>query len=167
MKRLLLGALIGIVAMLALGGGLVAGKVVALGEEDIPPHEHSSIACYDNVAASATHSHTMRMLTDEDTIPTVEIAIIEDAMIGYNVQIDVTDFTFAPQHASSEYVDGEGHAHLYIDGVKIGRVYGEWVYVGELNPGLHEIKVTLNGNDHSMLMADGLEIADAVVIAVE
>ena len=170
MKKTLFGVLLGVIVMAVIGGALVVGEVVAFDEETaIPEHAHDSLTCYDNsaTAASSTHQHEMLMLTEEDTIPSVEIEVTPDAKSGYNVRIMTENFTFAPEHASSEHVDGEGHAHLYIDDVKIGRVYGEWVYVGALTPGLHEIKVTLNANNHADFMVDGNMIADAVVILVE
>ena len=44
-------------------------------------------------------------------------------------------------------MEGEGHAHLYLDGQKIARVYGEWYHLPKLE-GDHELRVTLNTNDH-------------------
>lgn len=44
--------------------------------------------------------------------------------------------------------NGEGHAHIYIDDVKIGRVYGEWYHLAtanlNLSPGSHVVRVDLN-----------------------
>lgn len=45
----------------------------------------------------------------------------------------------------------EGHAHLFIDGKKIGRVYSNWYHINPLRQGSHTIRVTLNANDHSEL----------------
>ena len=28
-----------------------------------------------------------------------------------------------------------GHGHLYVDDVKISRLYGEWAHLGDLTPG--------------------------------
>jgi hypothetical protein len=48
---------------------------------------------------------------------------------------------------------GEGHAHLYIDNVKRARLYGTWFHLEDLEPGKHIIRVTLNANNHSALIA--------------
>ena len=143
--------------------------MVAFSEDEIPPHAHDSIACLDEStsASSGGHTHNMKMLGEDDTIPTIGIEAIEDSVSGFNVHITVTDFTFAPESAGMEHIDGEGHAHLYVDGVKIGRVYSDWVYVGNLGAGLHEIKISLNSNMHETLMVDGQEIAASTVIVVE
>jgi hypothetical protein len=44
----------------------------------------------------------------------------------------------------------EGHAHIYINGVK-NRVYSEWYHVEdeELTQPINQIRATLNANDHS------------------
>jgi hypothetical protein len=90
----------------------------------------------------------------------VAVTATADALMGVNVAIDTTGFRWAPEHASGEAVTGEGHAHLYVDGEKQGRLYGPDVHLG-LDPGEHEIRVTLNGNDHEDLLVDG-EVVEAV-----
>lgn len=99
--------------------------------------------------------------------PTVSIEVIPDAKSGYNVRVDTTDFAFAPERASGEAVDGEGHGHLYVDGVKVARLYTPWFHLGPLDPGNHEITVSLNGNDHVALLDDGEPIEASQTVAVE
>ena len=53
----------------------------------------------------------------------VKIYVSKDEMSGVNIKLETTNFTFAPENVNKENVDGEGHAHLYIDGVKWGRLY--------------------------------------------
>ena len=60
----------------------------------------------------------------------------------------------------------EGHIHLYIDGKKVTRIYGNWYYLPELPPGRHEIRVGLTGNSHEMLMVQDQEIGDTEIIEV-
>jgi hypothetical protein len=88
-----------------------------------------------------------------------------DAKAGVNVRIETDGFTWSPEHASGEHVDGEGHAHLYVDGEKVGRVYGEWLHLS-LEPGEHEIRVTLNGNDHRDYLVDGTPVEATVTVDV-
>ena len=73
-----------------------------------------------------------------------------DAMAGVNLQVVATGFRWAPEHASGQAVEGEGHAHVYVDGKKVGRLYGEWMHLS-LPTGRHEVRVSLNGNDHEDL----------------
>ena len=71
-----------------------------------------------------------------------------DAVSGVNLKITTTGFTFAPESASGEHVPGEGHAHVYVDGVKDNRVYGNYYHLSGLDPGERSIRITLNANSH-------------------
>lgn len=90
---------------------------------------------------------------------TVAVDAQPDARMGVNLHLTTTGFRWAPEHASNQHVDGEGHAHVYVDGEKVGRLYGEWLHLS-LDPGEHEIRVTLNGNDHGDYV-DGQEAVAA------
>ncbi len=96
--------------------------------------------------------------------PTLAVEVFEDPKSGWNLQLLTTDFTFAPEAASTEAVEGEGHAHLYIDGVKQGRIYGEWWHLGDLPEGDHEITVELSANDHRPYGVDGEPITATVTV---
>ena len=56
----------------------------------------------------------------------VALNVHPDSVSGFNVQIVPMAFTFAPEKVNTTHVPGEGHAHLYVDGVKLRRVYGPW-----------------------------------------
>lgn len=103
---------------------------------------------------------------DGDAVPTVTLTAEPDSKSGVNVRIETTDFTFAPENASTEHVAGEGHAHVYVDGEKHGRVYGEWYHLDGIDPGEHEISVDLNANSHAPLLVDGEKIEDSVTVEV-
>jgi hypothetical protein len=75
------------------------------------------------------------------------------------------NFTFAPQHVGMEPVAGEGHAHLYIDDVKVARVYGEWYHLESLPEDAQMISVSLYANNHQPLAVDGEQVTDMVMIA--
>lgn len=81
-----------------------------------------------------------------------------EAQLGKNLEIVTDNLRFAPEHASSEHVAGEGHAHLYMDGRKVARLYGRWFHIPEPAPGIHRIGVILNANVHQALVVDGQAI---------
>lgn len=112
------------------------------------------------------HSHGGVDVGQWDAVPTLAITADADAVSGVNVQLETTEFTFAPEHASEESVEGEGHAHIYVDGEKLNRVYGDWYHLAGLEPGEHEIRVELSANDHSTLELDGEAIDDTVTVTV-
>jgi hypothetical protein len=91
--------------------------------------------------------------------PQVAIAVEKDPMDGWNVTVMTDNFSFTPDLASSENVDHTGHAHLYVDGVKIARLYGPYFHIPDLPVGDHEISVNLSSNDHSYYLVEGDKIA--------
>jgi hypothetical protein len=102
--------------------------------------------------------------------PTIDLAVTEDAVGGFNVRIQTTNFIWAPENASQMHVDGEGHAHIYLDGEKLGRVYGEWYHLNTkslgVREGVHTVMVDLNGNDHAPYAIEGTPIQAMVEINV-
>jgi hypothetical protein len=114
------------------------------------------------------HDHMDEMLEvpEGETAPTIALELLEDPKKGWNVHITTTGHRLAPEHASTEAVWGEGHMHIYVDGIKQGRVYGEWHYLDALDPGEHEVRVELSANDHRPLAVDG-DIIDAIVVIAE
>lgn len=113
------------------------------------------------------HPHSQKDVSGSSLIPTIELIIQEDPVSGWNAQILTTNFTFAPESVSTEDIEGEGHAHIYVDGVKVNRVYSPWYHLGELEPGIHEISATLSTNDHQELTIGSELIQDVEVINVE
>ena len=90
-----------------------------------------------------------------ESLMAVDVAAALDSVSGVNVQIMAQGFAFTPENVNQDHVPGEGHAHVYVDGVKLGRAFTPWQYIGDLEPGMHEIRVTLNANGHSDYTWDG------------
>ena len=97
----------------------------------------------------------------------VKLNVYKDIFNGYSIQLIVNGLTFTPENAGKQHVDGEGHAHIYIDGEKIARVYGTSFHLGNiLSEGEHEIKISLNSNDHSPYTYNGESVEDTVTVEV-
>jgi len=120
-------------------------------------HQHSS---------GEGHAHKTMVIPPGQPVPTVNLAVTPDAMSGWNLQLKVTNFAFAPERVNTKGIATEGHAHLYIDGKKVTRLYGPWYYLGNLSPGQHTITVTLNSNGHEDLIYNGKPIQATQVIQV-
>ena len=114
----------------------------------------------------AGHSHTDPIEVTADPPPTVEIAVTEDPKAGWNLQIELDNYRLAPENASTEPIEGEGHMHLYIDGEKIGRLYGKWWHIAALTEGDHEVVVELSANNHSPYTLDGEPIIASTTVSV-
>ena len=127
-------------------------------------------ACQTNNDMDVTHNHNDldKSHMNHSSIETlnhnmsVKIKITKDMMSGINIKLETKDFVFAPENVNKENIDGEGHAHLYIDGVKWGRLYGKHVHIGNLSEGNHVFKVTLNANNHDNYSHHNMLIEDEV-----
>ena len=84
---------------------------------------------------------------------------------GYNLQIQTSNFTFTPRNIDMAPVAGEGHAHLYVDGVKLARLYGEWHHLPTLPPDAEALTVSLYANNHQGFAVDGQIISASVRLA--
>lgn len=104
----------------------------------------------------------------EATAPaaTIDLTVTPDPKSGWNVRVAVENLVFAPRSAGLDHVDGEGHLHLYVDGQKVARLYGEWWHLDGLTAGEHEITVEATANDHRQYVVDGEPIAASATIDV-
>ncbi|MEM7316088.1 MAG: hypothetical protein AAF497_23385, partial [Planctomycetota bacterium] len=119
----------------------------------------------DQIEAPPKHEHpAYELAADSSAIPTVTIDATPDSKGGWNVHLTTTNFTFAPERVGETNIDGEGHAHLYLDNRKIARVYGDWFHVPQQSPGAHTLRATLNTHDHSDYWVNGKPIAAEISI---
>lgn len=83
--------------------------------------------------------------------PSLTADLIQD---GHNVTISykVENLKISADHYGHEAVPGEGHLHVYVDGVqKAGLKTDAPVRLENLSPGKHTIKIDLQNNDHTPL----------------
>lgn len=64
------------------------------------------------------HHHESMEIPDGVAVPSVDLIIHPDAMQGWNLEVQVTNFTFAPERVNASTLPTEGHAHLFINGEK-------------------------------------------------
>ncbi|MEO1638495.1 MAG: hypothetical protein AAFU41_04535 [Pseudomonadota bacterium] len=93
-----------------------------------------------------------------DGAPEVSISIAQDPMDGWNLTVETQNFAFTPETVNNENVPNTGHAHLYINGAKVARLYGPHFHLPTLPEGEHEIMVNLSSNDHSYYQVNGARI---------
>lgn len=138
---------------LGLGGGFgflaAASNNVTLDGHDHGAHGHSA-------AHGDMHGHDHDAMVDlpVDGAPSLSIKLLPDPVSGWNLHVQTESFRFAPEHAGAPHVPSEGHAHVYVDGTKIARLYGNWMHLAEL-PEAATVAVTLNSNDHKTLSIAG------------
>lgn len=112
------------------------------------------------------HHHETLEIPEGVSVPTIDLTVTPDPVRGWNLHAAVTNFAFAPEAINQNSDPSEGHGHLYIDGEMVRRLYGSWSHLLNLEPGQHEIRVTLNANGHEELTYQGEVIADSVIIEV-
>ena len=101
-----------------------------------------------------------------ETPVSVRITAESDGEAGVNVSIVTEGFRFAPELVDQPHTPGAGHAHIYADGEKLARVFGSEYHIAELPPGEHEIRVSLNTNDHGELEYGGKKVESIVTVTV-
>ncbi|NIZ14751.1 hypothetical protein [Phaeobacter sp. HF9A] len=153
---------------LVFGGGLgflvAAGNGITLDGHDHGDHGHGQASPAETMA----HEHSATVdIAAGDSAPSLEIALTPDPMAGWNLHVMPQNFRFAPEHASSKDIAGEGHAHVYVNGTKIGRLYGNWMHIGALPDGEVEVKVSLNSNSHNGITVAGQPVEASVTVTVE
>lgn len=125
-------------------------------------HDHGDPAQH---AGGVEHHHADPLVLPADAAaPTLAVELITDPTGGWNLHLRTTGFAFAPEHASGTHVPGEGHAHVYANGEKLGRIYGNWSHIGTLPKGPVEVTVTLNTNDHRPIMVGDRPLEASVTV---
>lgn len=94
------------------------------------------------------HVHKTHDVAAKGAPEIVEFRVVKDAVEGWNVFFATRNFAFAPELVNTRHVEGKGHAHLYINGSKLARLYGPAYHIDSLPFGPHEMKIVLNTNMH-------------------
>ena len=155
-------ALFGIGLIFGAGAGFVTAAGYGVTFEG---HDHGDPAQHGE-AGSHDHATTVNFSSGADA-PGLEVMLAKDPMAGWNLHVIPRNFRFSPENASLADRPGEGHAHVYVNGAKLARLYGEWMHIDELPKGEVEIEVSLNANDHSQLTVDDVPVAASVAVQVD
>ena len=106
----------------------------------------------------------------QETAPQATLEIQKDPTGGFNVQVITSNFVWRPEMASMEYVPGEGHAHVYLDGRKIMRIYNEWFHLNtyqfSTKSGEQLLSIEFVGNDHAPYTIQGLPVGAEQIVDV-
>ncbi|UWQ99859.1 hypothetical protein K3729_03420 [Rhodobacteraceae bacterium S2214] len=103
--------------------------------------------------------HDMSGLLEwEGTAPDLSIMLMPEMGDAANLHIMADGFTFTPETVNTDPTQGTGHAHIYIDGVKLARAYSNWFHIDHIETG-QVIRVTLNADNHAEWGKDGQPLA--------
>jgi hypothetical protein len=133
-------------ALLAMAAiGTACGKSESTGAQAAGDHQMHM------TKQSATSTDSANSTGSADAKPTLTADFVQD---GRNVTITykVANMKISADHYGHQAVPGEGHLHVYVDGVqKAGLKTDAPVRLENLAPGHHTIKLDLQNNDHTPL----------------
>jgi hypothetical protein len=138
------------------GGFLIAGGLGASADD----HAHSGAgeAAHDH----SSHDHSeLSEWPDDLPAPDIALTIWPDVGRDMNLRVDAAGFTFTPEDVNGDVTPATGHAHIYVNGEKIARLYGPYAHLTAVPEGA-EIRVTLNANDHTEWAVEGVPLAAAI-----
>ena len=135
---------------------IVTGWIV-ISPVTTPAHAHTS---------GATSVHEIA----QEAAPRATLKVQKDPTGGFNVQVVTTNFKWRPEMASMKHVPGEGHAHVYLDGLKIMRIYNEWFHLNtyqfSTKAGEQLLSIEFVGNDHAPYTVQGMPIGAQQLVDV-
>jgi hypothetical protein len=114
----------------------------------------------------ATSVHEIK----QELAPKATLEIEKDPTGGFNVQVVTTNFIWRPEMASMKHVLGEGHAHVFLDGRKIMRIYNQWFHLNtyqfSTRSGEQLLSIEFVGNDHAPYTIQGLPVGAEQIVDV-
>ncbi len=98
--------------------------------------------------------------------PIVSLKILEDNIDGYNLFIKLENFLIAPEDVGQKNQLNTGHMLLYVNDIKISRVYSNWFHIPGRYFNLKEniVKIILNSSLHDTFTKNGKLIESKVII---
>lgn len=111
----------------------------------MPSMDHSNMA-------GMVHDYAPIQVPEGVPVPQLALQFHRDAMSGVNLHLQLKDFALAPPEREELAGLLNGHAHLYVNGKKIQRVYGRDLHLpAELfKPGVNLVLVSLNAHSHAV-----------------
>lgn len=113
------------------------------------------------------HSGAVEAFGAEGPLMSVALSLSGPASAqGISARVETTGFTFKTVPDDAAHVFGEGHGHLFLNGLKLGRIYQPQVAVGALPEGAYTLRIVLNSNDHRAYQMNGRPVSDEIAVQV-
>lgn len=117
------------------------------------------------------HHDEMVALPEGLKIPELSLLLFRDAVTGFNLHLNIRNFELeSPEYEAVRHEElAQGHAHLFINGKKVKRLYGPYEHLpgSYFTAGENEIKVTLNNHDHTSLTVNEKPLSATLKINTE
>lgn len=113
-------------------------------------------------------SHDMSNGIQLDQPPLIELAAPNGFTAeGADVAVAVNDFTFVRVADGTPHVANEGHGHIYLNGLKLGRLYDTDFSIGGLSSGAYELTVILNAHSHQPYLNGENVVQDTLTFNID
>lgn len=147
--------------------GVFLGFMLFAPAENIMSEQSADMSTAQKMNIEEMKPHPMIPVDESLPIPAITVEAIKDAMDGYNLHFVLENYVLTPEKVNTEPVNNEGHTHVYVNGVKVARVYGEWFHLssGDLAEGENTVEVTLNANNHGEWLYNGQHVSDVFVLS--
>lgn len=127
----------------------------------IPYQKMANKAFAESQAKKAKMDHPAYHVPAGSVAPEVMLHASQDKNGGWNLHLMTHNFKFTPENSGTEDVMGEGHAHLFVNGKKIARIYSNWFHAS-LPKGKYKVKVNLTTNSHKDYYHNGQPIESEI-----
>lgn len=107
-------------------------------------------------------------LNSDQNPPSIDMSVSLNADETWSIQLTTQNFEFfEPETEPLEHKEGQGHGHLYLNGLKLQRMYSNMATIGALPAGQHIISVTLNSNDHRAFSVEGAPVTASAEVTAD
>lgn len=98
-----------------------------------------------------------------ESAPRISMRLSADGP-GWVARFELENIELSSDKADGPHEAGFGHGHVYLGGLKLQRLYSPEIRIGALPAGSHELRATLNTNDHRSYLVDGAPVASVALI---
>jgi len=154
-----------------LSGDLADGRLIPLTLNfekagDITTRARVNMTKPDGSPAHAMHNmEALHEVPEGEPAPTLAMRLTPDGE-GWLVHLDLANVELSSDLADKPHKPGTGHAHLYLNGLKLQRMYSTEARIGALPPGQYMVRVVLNTNDHQAYAVGGEPVEAMALIDV-
>lgn len=126
----------------------------------------AGLTLFAQAATTEIHQHKSLDIGDMP-VPKIELQVFRDAMDGINVSVNVQNYLLnAPDTMLKDSKLLQGHAHVFVNGVKKQRLYGSDIHIPQdwLKAGVNQVAISLNSHQHENWVKDNNNIVGSVFI---
>ena len=176
---LVVAALVAVVSMaagtvLAHDDEEVGGNKIVVGFLHEPAYEGQMNAVSIRVTRGGAGGHEESsgmadMSHDTDTVESevpIDVSLMTDVDDHGGVDVHIMADGWTWSTGGADYVQGEGHAHIYVDGELFKMVYEPDNHLEGIAPGERQIRVALSANNHASLTYNGEPIEATAMVTV-